>query len=370
MPDTSFMQRAIELAALGKGFTAPNPLVGAVIVKNNIIIGEGYHKKIGGLHAEREALASLTQSCEDADMYVTLEPCCHFGKQPPCTQAIIDSKIKRVIIGSRDPNPLVAGKGVRILRDAGIEVIEDFMRAQCDELNPAFFHYITTGMPYVALKFAETADGKIAAYTGKSKWITNDESRRHVHSLRGEYSAILAGIGTVLADDPMLNCRVENAHQPLRIIVDSKLRIPLDSNICKTADKYKTLVAYADADEQKIRSLNNMGVETVKFDRKDGKVDLTALMKYLGSVNISSVLIEGGGEINEAALKSGIVSHIYAYIAPKLLGGKDAKTPVEGAGFASPNECVQMSLVRTKVFGDDVLLEYDVRSDADVHRDN
>ncbi len=370
MPNRSYMQRAIDLAILGKGFTAPNPLVGAVIVKNDVIIGEGWHKMIGGLHAEREAIASLNESCEGADLYVTLEPCCHFGKQPPCTQAIIDNRIKRVIIGSRDPNPLVAGNGVRMLRNAGVEVIEDFMREECDALNPIFFHYITTGMPYTALKFAETADGKIAAFTGKSKWITNEESRRHVHALRGEYSAVLAGIGTVLADDPLLNCRLENAHQPLRIVVDSHLKLPLTSKLCKTANEYRTLAVYADADESKVRALENIGVSAVRFCGEDGRVDLLALAKYLGDNSISSVLIEGGGEINEAALKSGIVNHVYAYIAPKLLGGSAAKTPVEGQGFASPNEAVKMTLKKTTVFGDDVLLEYDVRSDLYVHRDN
>ena len=207
--DQDYMKRAIELAKKGEGWTNPNPMVGAVIVKDGRIIGEGYHARCGELHAERNAIASLTESAEGATLYVTLEPCCHYGKTPPCTEAILEQKIKKVVIGSRDPNPKVAGKGAKILRDAGVAVVEDFMRDKCDELNPIFFHYITTKTPYVVMKYAMTLDGKIATKTGASKWITQEAARREVQYMRHRYMGIMVGIGTVLADDPMLNVRTK-----------------------------------------------------------------------------------------------------------------------------------------------------------------
>ncbi len=362
------MLRAIGLATKGKGFTAPNPMVGAVIVKNGKIIGEGYHKICGGLHAERNAFASLTESAEGADMYVTLEPCCHYGRTPPCTEAIIQNKIARVYIGSRDPNPLVSGKGAKILREHGIEVTEDFMREECDEINPVFFHYITTKTPYTAIKLAMTLDGKIASYTGASKWITGETARENVHLLRGYYSAILAGIGTVLADDPMLNCRIEDMHQPLRIILDSELKIPLDSRLCISAKDYPLMIVCCRFSEEKKRALEAQGAEVCILPEKDGRPDIKELMKLLGERGISSVLVEGGGTVNEAFLKCGAVSHVYAYIAPKLMGGASAKTPVEGIGAASPDECAVLKNMKLTKLGEDLLLEYDVeRGIANVH---
>ena len=371
MGDEKYMLRAIELARSGGGFTLPNPMVGAVIVKDGIIIGEGYHKMCGGLHAERNAFASLSKSAEGADMYVTLEPCCHYGRTPPCTEAIIEHGIKRVYIGSRDPNSLVSGKGAAILREHGIEVIEDFLREECDEINPVFFHYITTGMPYVAMKYAITLDGKIASYTGASKWITGESARAHVHSLRGFYSAVVAGIGTILADDPMLNCRLENSHQPVRVVVDSDLRIPLDSKLCTSAGEFPLLVACCRCDQQKKRELEALGAEVCVLPEKDGRVDLRELLVLLGKKQLAGVLIEGGGTLNEAFLRTGLVNRLYAYIAPKLMGGKDAKTAVEGRGAASPDECAVLSNRRITVLGEDILLEYDVEGGiADVHGDN
>lgn len=368
MEDKDYMRRAIALARQAGGFAAPNPMVGAVIVKDGRIIGEGYHRKCGEYHAERNALASLTESAEGATMYVTLEPCCHVGRTPPCTEAIIQHKIAKVYIGSRDPNPLVSGKGARLLREHGIEVQEDFLREECDAINPVFFHYITTKTPYVALKYAMTLDGKIAAYTGASQWITGTEARHHVQELRSLYSAIMVGIGTVLADDPMLNCRLEGAHQPLRVVADSQLRIPLDSRLCQTAKDYPTLVACVEADDGKRQALEALGVTVCVCPAKDGHVDLRYLMQALAQRQISSVLIEGGGSLSEAALRSDIVQHIYAYIAPKLLGGRDAKTPVEGQGADHPDHAALLQYRRMSRLGDDWLLEYDVeRGMGDVH---
>ena len=371
MAEEQFMKRAIELAKQGAGWTAPNPLVGAVVVKNGRVIGEGYHRKYGELHAERNALAACTEDPAGAILYVTLEPCCHYGKTPPCTEIIIEKKIAKVVIGSRDPNPKVAGKGARILREHGIEVVEDYMREACDALNPVFFHYITTKTPYVVLKFAMTLDGKIATRTGASKWITGEAARNHVHQLRGRYAGILAGIGTVLADDPMLNCRIDGAHQPLRIILDSHLRIPMGSRLVRSAKEYPLLIvcneSARDREEgtSRIQKLEEAGAKVWPLPEKNGHPDLNVLMQRLGEEKIDSVLIEGGGTVNEAALKAHIVHHVYAYIAPKIFGGEDAKTPVEGSGIRLPQECAKLRLAKITVLLNDMLLEYDVEGETE-----
>ena len=371
MAEEQFMKRAIELAKQGAGWTAPNPLVGAVVVKNGRVIGEGYHRKYGELHAERNALAACSEDPAGATLYVTLEPCCHYGKTPPCTEIIIEKKIAKVVIGSRDPNPKVAGKGARILREHGLEVVEDYMREACDALNPVFFHYITTKTPYVVLKFAMTLDGKIATRTGASKWITGEAARNHVHQLRGRYAGILAGIGTVLADDPMLNCRIDGAHQPLRIILDSHLRIPMGSRLVRSAKEYPLLIVCNESNRDReeganrIRKLEEVGAKVWTLPEKNGHPDLNVLMQRLGEEKIDSVLIEGGGTVNEAALKAHIVHHVYAYIAPKIFGGEDAKTPVEGSGIRLPQECAQLRLAKITVLLNDMLLEYDVEGETE-----
>mgnify|MGYP002543948946 FL=1 len=356
MTDQNYMLQAIQLAKQGEGWTNPNPMVGAVIVKNGRIIGKGYHKKCGELHAERNAIASLTESAEGATIYVTLEPCCHYGKTPPCTEAIIEQKIKRVVIGSRDPNPKVSGKGIKMLREAGIEVIEDFMREECDRLNPVFFHYITTKTPYVVMKYAMTLDGKIATKTGASKWITGEAARAEVQHMRHRYMGIMAGIGTVLADDPMLNVRVEGWKSPIRILCDSGLRIPLDGQIVKSAGKYRTIVAYADSEntEAKRKRLHEMGVETICCPDENNQVDLKKLMRYLGEEGIDSILLEGGGTLNDSALRAGIVQEVQAFIAPKLFGGMNSKTPVEGIGVRFPSEAVKLKCTDICQIGEDI----------------
>ena len=356
MTDQNYMLQAIQLAKQGEGWTNPNPMVGAVIVKNGRIIGKGYHKKCGELHAERNAIASLTESAEGATIYVTLEPCCHYGETPPCTEAIIEQKIKRVVIGSRDPNPKVSGKGIKMLQEAGIEVIEDFMREECDRLNPVFFHYITTKTPYVVMKYAMTLDGKIATKTGASKWITGEAARAEVQHMRHRYMGIMAGIGTVLADDPMLNVRVEGWKSPIRILCDSGLRIPLDGQIVKSAGKYRTIVAYADSEntEAKRKRLHEMGVETICCPDENNQVDLKKLMKYLGEEGIDSILLEGGGTLNDSALRAGIVQEVQAFIAPKLFGGMNSKTPVEGIGVRFPSEAVKLKCTDICQIGEDI----------------
>ena len=378
MAEEKYMKRAIELAYRGEGFTNPNPMVGAVIVRDGRIIGEGYHRRYGDLHAERDALSGLTEDAQGATLYVTLEPCCHHGKQPPCTGAIIDNGIGKVVIGSRDPNPLVAGKGVKILREAGIEVVEDFLRDECDAINPVFFKYITTKQPYVVLKYAMTMDGKIATKTGASKWITGEESRSEVQKMRHRYMAIMAGIGTVLEDDPMLNVRMEGLKSPVRIIADSGLRIPLGSSIVKTAGEYRTIVAYCEADTDiankegvgtkgdacidKMEELKKAGVELVKTPSENGHVDVAYLMNYLGGQGIDSVLVEGGGTLNYSLIRAGLVDRVDMFIAPKIFGGRDARTPVEGTGIAGVDEAVGYVLKEVTRYGEDIRLSYVKRS--------
>ena len=369
MTNEEFMREALGLAKKGMGFTSPNPMVGAVIVKKGEIIGSGYHKKYGDLHAERSAFAYCDENridCRGADMYVTLEPCCHYGKQPPCTEAIIEHGIKRVFIGSSDPNPLVAGKGVEILRDHGIEVTEGILREECDALNEIFFHYITTGTPFVTIKYAMTLDGKIACYTGESKWITGEAARTHVQQERLRHSAIMVGIGTVLADDPLLTCRLENGRDPLRIICDSSLRTPLDCNILKTAREVPTVIATISEDNEKAAMYERAGCRIIKTEPNDGHVDLSALMKLLGRERLDSILLEGGGELNWSALKEGIVSKVQAYIAPKLFGGS-GKSPVAGQGVSLPAEAYMLEPCRIVRIGDDILIESRVK---DVHGNN
>ena len=395
--DPRYMKRAIELALTAKGHTNPNPLVGAVIVKDGRLIGEGCHQKYGGLHAERNAIKSLNESAEGATIYVTLEPCCHYGKQPPCTIAVVEAGISRVVIGSRDPNPLVSGKGTAFLRDHGIEVIEDYLRDECDEINPVFFHYISNKEPYVALKYAMTADGRIATDKGSSKWITGEKAREHVHELRSYYTGILAGIGTVLADDPLLNCRIEGGRNPVRIVMDSHLNIPLDSKLVRTTSEGPVIVACLDeytndnylekeseetfahktdssidhfptdkgliSEDKLIKAakLKELGVQVlgVKKDDNGKHIDVKDLLKKLGKMQIDGILVEGGGHINASFLKAGKVNKIYTFIGPQIIGGKGAFTPVGEMGIDEMSDSIRLSNPKVSSFDKDILIEYE-----------
>lgn len=358
MDDVAYMRQAVALARRGTGWTAPNPLVGAVVVKDGKVIGRGYHARCGGLHAERAALADCTGSPRGATMYVTLEPCCHQGRQPPCTDAILAAGIARVVVGSDDPNPLVAGKGLEILRRGGVEVVSGVLREACGALNPVFFHFIRTKRPYVVMKYAMTMDGKIATRTGASRWITGEAARRRVHRDRHRYTAIMAGVGTVLADDPMLNCRIKGGKNPVRIICDTHLRTPLTSQIVRTAGEIPTILATC-AELSLYGPYLDAHCQVWTLPERDGHVDLDALMDRLGSAGIDSVLLEGGGTLNWAALESGIVQRVQAYVAPKLFGG-DAKSPVEGQGVALPDQAVALKNTRILRVGEDILLESEV----------
>lgn len=353
-----YMHMAIKLAKKGRGFVNPNPLVGSVIVKNDLIIGCGYHEKYGELHAERNALVSCTQSAEGATLYVNLEPCCHTGKTPPCTEAIIQSKIARVVVGARDPNPLVGGKGIERLRKNGIIVITDVLEEECLELNEVFFHYIQNGTPYVVMKYAMTLDGKIATYSGKSKWITGEIARAHVHQLRNEYKGIMIGVNTVIKDDPLLTCRIEDGRNPSRIICDTHLRTPATAKIVESASEIPTYIGTCSRDEKKMDQFRKKGCRLLPVSKKNGHLNLNDLIHQLGQEKIDGILLEGGGTLNYSALKSGIVNKLQVYIAPKIFGGATAISPVEGKGSEDPSEAFQFKDRKIKILGDDICLEY------------
>ena len=364
--DIEYMRRAIELAERGVGFTNPNPMVGAVIVKGGKVIGEGWHERCGEWHAERNAFRNCTVPAEGATMYVTLEPCCHYGKTPPCTEAIIEHGVARVVIGMEDPNPLVAGKGIALLREAGIEVVCGVEEEALREQNRVFLKYISTRLPWVALKAAMTLDGKIATRTGDSKWITGAEARACVHELRHRFMAILVGIGTAVADDPLLNCRIEGrgVRQPIRVVVDSNARLSLESQLVQTAEEYRTIVAYTRfAPEERVKALREAGVEMLLCEEKEGLVDVRNLLELLGQFGIDSILLEGGGNLNYTFLSEGLVDELYAFVAPKIVGGMSAKTPVEGTGVEKMADAINLELKNVLNIGDDVLLKLKVKNE-------
>ena len=365
--DCHWMRQALEEAH--KAAELHEIPVGAVIVYQNEIIARAHNRR----ELDQDALAHaevlcIQQACQKlgswrlsgCELYVTLEPCCHHGKQPPCVEAILASGIRRVVIGSADPNPLVAGKGVAILRSHGVEVTENVLREECDALNRIFFHYITTGRPFVSMKYAMTMDGKIAAYTGASKWVTGETARRHVQQQRHRFRGIMVGVGTVLADDPLLTCRMENGRNPVRIICDTHLRTPPQAQVVATADQIPTILATCCADPERQVVYQRAGCQVLCLNEENGHVDLRQLMERLGQEQIDSILLEGGGTLNWAALECGIVQQVQAYIAPKLLGGRDAKTPVEGVGVPTPDDAFRLKNSRMERLGEDLLIESEV----------
>jgi diaminohydroxyphosphoribosylaminopyrimidine deaminase/5-amino-6-(5-phosphoribosylamino)uracil reductase len=353
------MKRAIELAKKGKGYTNPNPMVGAVIVKDDQSIGEGYHEKYGEAHAEVNAFNNCIVNPEGATMYVTLEPCAHHGNTPPCADKIVEKKIKKVVIGLVDPNPLVNHKGIEILKNAGIQVITGILSEEIKEMNEIFYHFIQKKTPYVIMKTAMSLDGKIATKNGDSKWISNEKARYFGHELRHEVSGILVGINTVLADDPSLTTRLKDkkGKDPHRVILDSTLKIPLDSKILKLTSKAKTFIATTEkASKEKIARLESFGIHVILTQSKNNQVDLQSLMKILGSYNIDSLLIEGGGTVNFSFLKNNLVHKIYTFIAPMIIGGSEAKSPVSGEGISFINEAIHLSSFETQQIDNNLLI--------------
>ncbi len=336
--EEKYIKIALDLAKKAKGMTSPNPCVGAVIVKDGKVLGKGFHKFAGGPHAEIYALRQAGKTAEGATMYVSLEPCSRFGRTPPCTDAIIRSGIKRVVAAIKDPNPLNNGRGLRILRSRGVNTSVGFLEAEATEINEDFIKYITRKMPFVAVKVAQSLDGKIATRTGDSKWISGDKARDFVHKLRSEHDAVMVGAGTVLKDDPLLTARIKGKRvkQPLRIILAGKARIP-----------------------DKARIFNSKGGEVViaATKKKDGRVDIKALLKELAKKQITSVLIEGGGETVASALEAGVVDKVYFFIAPKIIGGRKATTSVEGEGVEKAGKAIRLKRMSFRKIGDDLLIE-------------
>jgi len=355
-----YMKMTLELAKGGWGRTNPNPLVGAIIVKDSEIVAQGFHEVIGGAHAEAAAICNVKTDITGATIYVNLEPCSHYGRTPPCADAIIKAGIKRVVVGMVDPNPKVSGNGIEKLRNEGIEVVTGVLDNEARKLNEIFIKYITKKRPFVIMKTAMTLDGKIASACGDSKWITGESSRQYVHHVRDRVSAIMVGIGTVLKDNPFLTTRLKNktGSDCYKVIVDSCGRIPLESNMLNSdSQKGVILATTSRIDKQKEDSLIKKGVNIIKVDGADGNVDLDKLMDELYKLEIDSILLEGGGSLNAAALRCGIVDKVMSFIAPKIVGGSDAVTPVEGDGILYMKDSIRLSDISVSRFDNDILIE-------------
>jgi len=358
--DEYFMRRALSLAEKGAGKTSPNPLVGAVIVNDGGIVGEGYHKKAGGPHAEIEALRKAGPAAQGARMFVNLEPCCHVGKTPPCTEAILASGIRQVVVGLRDPNPLVRGKGIRRLKKNGVEIITGVLPKECAQVNEFFCKYIRTRTPFVILKSAVSLDGKIATRLGESQWITGEPARKRVHDLRYKVDAIMVGAGTVMKDDPLLTARVGRRadNHPVRVILDNEHVVPLTAKVFRHSRTQKVIyVTTAGLPRAREKKLRDRGVDVCFLKEKGGGIDLQRLMAWLGEKAITSVLIEGGGQVNASALQARIVDKVIFFVAPILIGGGEAPGAIGGAGVASLKNAGKIKRLTVTPVGGDLMLE-------------
>jgi len=355
-----YMKQALELAQKAQGQTSPNPLVGAIIVKDGKIIGKGYHKKAGAMHAERMALDEAGNLARGATLYVTLEPCCTVGRTGPCTEAIYKAGIRQVHVGMIDPNQDVNGKGIRELRRLAVDVVEGVSERECKELNEYWTYWIRNQLPFVLLKTASTLDGKIATYKGESKWITSVESREVVQGLRRKVDAVLVGIGTVLADNPTLTVHsdTDKDHKnPLRVVVDSKLRISPRAKILKVDDRTPTMVVTTRKSTQKKRkALERKGVQVLVVPDKRGRVSLVSLLKHLGKEGVVSVLVEGGAQVNASFLKEKLTHKVYAFIAPRILGD-DALGAYSNLGFGDLDQAVKLKHLKMEPVGSDILIQ-------------
>lgn len=355
--DEKYMRLAMQLAGNAIGRTSPNPLVGAVIVKDNRVVGCGWHRKAGTPHAEVHALNQAGELAQGADVYVTLEPCAHYGKTPPCSKALVEAKVKNVYGGLLDVNPKVAGKGFKILEDAGIHVEYGFLQDELRKQNEVFFKWIEHKKPFMVLKAAMTLDGKIATATGQSKWITNETSRAYGYKLRDIYDGIMVGINTVIEDNPMLTARVDGGKNPIRIVVDSSLKIDINANVVQDKSA-KTIVATTDkADKDKILKLQAQDVDVIVVDKDENdKVDIEKLLDILGQQNICSILVEGGATLSGSFVAKKLVDKVYFFIAPKIVGGKEAKTPVAGIGILNLQEALALKDIQIEKLEEDILI--------------
>lgn len=357
--DKDYMKMALELAARARGRTSPNPMVGAVLVKEDRVIGQGYHVRAGEPHAEVLALAEAGDEARGATLYVTLEPCCHHGRTGPCAEAVLVAGVSRVVAAMADPNPLVAGGGFRLLREAGVDVITGVMEEEARELNEVFLKHVTTGLPFVVAKAAMSLDGKIATRTGQSKWITGPQARAYGHCLRNWYDAILVGIGTVLADNPSLTTRLPDGtgRDPVRIILDSAANTPPTANVLAGCGQTSVIIATtASAAPEKTAALQQAGAEVLVVN-EGPRVDLTVLMKLLGERNITSVLIEGGAEVHGSAFAAKIIDKVVWFIAPKIIGGREAPGPVGGLGIGDLSGAALLERIKISHVGPDICIE-------------
>jgi len=363
-PHDALMRRAIELAALGKGTTSPNPRVGAVVIKDGRIVGEGYHAKVGEAHAEAVALRAAGEQAMDATLVVTLEPCSTAGRTPPCTAAIIEAGISEVIYGAVDPYPEHLGRGLDLLRESGVRVLGPVLRDECEALNEGWPKFITSGLPFVTVKAGMSLDGKLATTTGESHWITNERSRAYVHRMRYETDAVLVGLGTVIADDPQLTPRGDfpDKRCPWRVVVDGAGGIPLEATVLTDEWHERTIVVTTlDAPEEKRDSIERMGAHVACVHGDLDSVDLKELMLVLAERGIVYVMIEGGAKVITSAFHHGIVDKVALFYAPMLIGGRDAPSLIGGTGVSTLDDAIGLTDITTTRFGDDLLVEARVR---------
>ncbi len=357
MNDEKWMKRVLRLAEKGKGRTSPNPMVGAILVKDGTVVGEGYHARAGEAHAEIVALRKAGPSSRNATLYLNLEPCTHYGKTPPCAPAVIEAGVGHVIIGMEDPNPLVRGRGIKALKEAGVTVRVGVLEEECRRLNEAFCKYIVKKEPFIILKIAATLDGRVATRQGDSKWISSDASRRLVHRLRNEVDGVLVGISTVLKDDPLLTTRMVRGRDPWRIILDTHLRIPEKANVLQTSPS-KTIIATTEAaPKDKRNRLEEVGASVLIFPSKQDKVDLRACLSKLGEMGMMSLMVEGGTQINGSFLDEGLVDKVVLFLSPRLIGDHQALGIFGGHGVRDLSQAPVLKDMRVRKIGGDLLIE-------------
>ncbi len=356
--DEKYMTIALELAEKGRGKVEPNPMVGAVLVKNGEIVGRGYHHAFGGPHAEIHAINEGGTNGKGATLYVSMEPCAHYGKTAPCVDAIIRAAIARVVMPVIDPNPITSGRGLQKLKETGIEVKLGIMESQARRLNAPFFKLMQTGLPYIIVKWAMSLDGKIATHGGDSRWITSEESRAYVHTIRGQVDGIIVGINTVLRDDPLLTCRLEGGRNPRRIIVDGNAVLPLHSRLIKTIGESEIMVAVTEnAPHERIERLKHAGCKIIRTKGTDGRVDLQELLRYLGEMKLTNILVEGGSKIITSMIEGHFADKIIVFIAPVIIGGEGAMSPVRGKGVNIMGEAVKLAEINIRRFSNDIAVE-------------
>lgn len=353
MDDYDYMKLALNMAKATRGQTSPNPMVGAVLVKNHEIVGVGIHVKAGGPHAEVHAIQMAGEKAKGATLYVTLEPCSHYGKTPPCTDLIIQSGVKKVFVAAVDPNPKVCGNGIQKLKKAGIQVKVGLLQDEASTLNKVFFHYTRTGLPFVTMKTAISMDGKIATVMGESKWITGEKAREDVHQYRHMHDAILVGVNTVIHDNPFLTTRLKNGGKnPIRVILDTNLRIPLDANVVTDKSAKTYIVTGNRANPDKADNLTSLGVKIIKMEQSS--ISIKEMLKVLGKHDITSIFVEGGGKIQGSFLEEKAFQEIITYIAPKLIGGDQAPATFGGMGIKHINEVPLLRFTQIDKIGDDI----------------